>query len=640
MTGSRRQTDPNQTRIIHRKTELPPSCRSYVSDPRGGRAILRLFVIAAVLIAMAAGVAFAPSVSAAPPVKKVLIIFPTSQAYEFYVLFTDGFKARLQEETSWRTEYYYESIDILNLGDNDFLAPTVAEVLRRKYEHDRPDLILTQNNYAANFLRQYCSDVFGDTPTIVFYARPSVINTDASPANYTFYFPKLDPARSVELIMAIQPSIRQIYVVVGSSTQERKVREELPQQLASFAGQVEITYLTQLPFEEVNARIRAIEGPAAILIVDFRSDSTGKLFDSSQVIRRLTTEARVPVFVSYSIHLERGGAVGGHVLNMKLFGREVGNKAIDILTGRAEPKKVQALDTAEYQFDWNELKRWGIAEDRLPPGSVILNKPPSLWETYKWHIIIMALAVVLLVMLLEAGVIALYWRNKRKTEAELLRLDRLNLVGEMAASIGHEVRNPMTTVRGYLQWMQTKEKYADNYEQFETMIGELDRANSIIGDFLSLAKNKLVEFKQGNLNNIITTLIPLLQADALRSDHDLVTDLGNVPDIHLDEKEIRQVVLNLVRNGFEAMKPGGRLTIMTYEDKGKVVLGVHDIGPGIPAKVLKKLGTPFTTTKENGTGLGLPVCYRIAERHGAKIDVKTSPEGTTFIISFPIDNVQ
>lgn len=113
--------------------------------------------------------------------------------------------------------------------------------------------------------------------------------------------------------------------------------------------------------------------------------------------------------------------------------------------------------------------------------------------------------------------------------------------------------------------------------------------------------------------------MPLLQVDALRNDHDFVTDLGDILDFHLDEKEIRQMILNLVRSGFEAMKTGGRLTIMTYAQKDKIVLGVHDTGTGTPAKVLKKLGTPFTTTKEYGTGLGMPVCYRIAERHGAKM---------------------
>ncbi|MCM0761207.1 PAS domain S-box protein [Sporomusa sphaeroides DSM 2875] len=227
----------------------------------------------------------------------------------------------------------------------------------------------------------------------------------------------------------------------------------------------------------------------------------------------------------------------------------------------------------------------------------------------------------------------------KQLEAELHRLDRLNTVGEMAAAIGHEVRNPMTTVRGYLQMMLKKE-YATYREQLTTMIEELDRANTIISDFLSLAKNKTAEMKKDNLNAVISALVPLLQAEALHTGHQLTINAGNVPDFVMDAKEIRQLLLNLTRNTFEAMKPGCELTITTSFANGKVVLSVRDRGKGIPQSVLDKLGTPFLTTKDNGTGLGLAVCYRIVKRHGAKIDVETSPAGTTFIISFPTENIQ
>ncbi|HBS58838.1 MAG TPA: hybrid sensor histidine kinase/response regulator, partial [Firmicutes bacterium] len=104
----------------------------------------------------------------------------------------------------------------------------------------------------------------------------------------------------------------------------------------------------------------------------------------------------------------------------------------------------------------------------------------------------------------------------------------------------------------------------------------------------------------------------------------------------LNDKEIRQLILNLVRNGLEAMDSGGMLTIETgVNDKG-VVLAVRDQGKGIPEEILSKLGTPFFTTKKDGTGLGLAVCYRIASRHGAMIEYETSPEGTDFYIYFPM----
>lgn len=224
--------------------------------------------------------------------------------------------------------------------------------------------------------------------------------------------------------------------------------------------------------------------------------------------------------------------------------------------------------------------------------------------------------------------------RRERMEKEMARLDRMNLIGEMAAGIGHEIRNPMTTVRGFLQLMEEKERYAQDREYFKLMLSELDRANSIIAEFLSLAKKKAVDLKENNLNSIIESLFPLIQADALVTDKNIERDLRDIPVLLLDEKEIRQLILNLVRNGLEAMPPGGKLMIRTVTDGGEAVLAVQDEGPGIADEILGKIGTPFFTTKDTGTGLGLAVCHSIAARHKARIDLKTTPEGTTFYVRF------
>jgi PAS domain S-box-containing protein len=226
--------------------------------------------------------------------------------------------------------------------------------------------------------------------------------------------------------------------------------------------------------------------------------------------------------------------------------------------------------------------------------------------------------------------------DKKRLDEELARFESLNIVGEMAASIGHEVRNPMTTVRGYLQVFQLKPPFSKYRESFGVMIDELDRANSIITEFLSLAKNKAQHLKQSDLNSIINTIFPLVQADALHLGIDIEKILLTIPPLLLDENEIRQVLLNLVRNAFEAMDRGGKTIIKTYCEECHVVLEISDSGKGIPQEIINKLGTPFVTTKENGTGLGLAVCYRVAQRHNAKISINTSNAGTSFKLKFPV----
>ena len=224
--------------------------------------------------------------------------------------------------------------------------------------------------------------------------------------------------------------------------------------------------------------------------------------------------------------------------------------------------------------------------------------------------------------------------QNKKMEKELARIDRLHVVGEIAAGIGHEIRNPMTTVRGFLQLMSLKEKYLEEKEFFDLMIDELDRANSIITEFLNMAKGKPVEKKSLNLNDIISSLEPLLRSDAINEGKELSLELALIPGILLDQSEIRQLILNLVRNGYEAMDPKGRLTIKTYVEENEIILLIHDEGKGIDPAIIDKLGTPFLTTKDNGTGLGLSVCYSIANRHNATFDMETGSEGTTFFVRF------
>ncbi|MGI5921214.1 MAG: PAS domain S-box protein [Syntrophomonadaceae bacterium] len=223
----------------------------------------------------------------------------------------------------------------------------------------------------------------------------------------------------------------------------------------------------------------------------------------------------------------------------------------------------------------------------------------------------------------------------RKMEAEMTRLDRLNVVGEMAASIGHEIRNPMTTVRGYLQFLRENKDISHEEQYFDLMIEELDRANCIITEFLSLAKDKIVTLQPTNLNDVITKMLPLAQAKATSRDQSIKMELEDLPDVLLDVKEIRQLILNLLNNALESMGVGGVAVIRTFVHRESVVLAVQDRGHGIPPKLLEKLGTPFLTTKEQGTGLGLPVCYRIAARHNAVIEIETGSTGTTFYVRFP-----
>lgn len=224
--------------------------------------------------------------------------------------------------------------------------------------------------------------------------------------------------------------------------------------------------------------------------------------------------------------------------------------------------------------------------------------------------------------------------EKKKYEKELKRLSGLQLIGQMAAGISHEIRNPMTTVRGFLQLL----KEANNFEKYKQYIGimieELDRANSIITEFLSMSNTRTSDLQELSLNSILYDIAPLIEIDAFNQNKYVKIDTQTIPKLLLNRNEIRQLIINLYRNGLEAMEEGKTLTIRTYKENGCVILAFVDQGEGIKPEVLEKLGTPFFTTKEKGTGLGLGVSYAIAARHNAKIEIQTSVEGSTFFVNF------
>ncbi len=212
--------------------------------------------------------------------------------------------------------------------------------------------------------------------------------------------------------------------------------------------------------------------------------------------------------------------------------------------------------------------------------------------------------------------------------------DRITMVGNMAITVAHEIRNPITTIRGYLQVLEKKDKANVNTDEFKLMIEEIDIVNTIIQKYISLSKQKVANLKICSLNTMIQDLLPFIHEHINSLKIQVILDLQDIPDLSLDENEIRQLLLNLISNSVDAMPKGGKITIRTFVEDHRVILSINDQGFGIAPEVLDKLGTPFITTKKAGAGLGIPICYQIANRHHATIKISTSDKGTTFLFAF------
>lgn len=227
--------------------------------------------------------------------------------------------------------------------------------------------------------------------------------------------------------------------------------------------------------------------------------------------------------------------------------------------------------------------------------------------------------------------------ERKNTEALLRVQDKLAAVGKMAAGIAHEIRNPLTSMKGYAEFLQLDEESEERREYLDIILDEVDRVNSIVEDFLVLAKPKIVQLKERNIVPVIQNVVSLLEFEARKKsvcihfhrDQEII-------QVECDEDRLKQVFLNFIKNGIEAMPNGGDIFIKTLVDSNQVQISIQDTGVGLSKDQLAKIGEPFFTTKKNGNGLGLMVSFTIIENHHGKVDIESElNKGTTFRIVLP-----
>ncbi|MGG1517322.1 PAS domain S-box protein [Paenibacillus oryzisoli] len=227
--------------------------------------------------------------------------------------------------------------------------------------------------------------------------------------------------------------------------------------------------------------------------------------------------------------------------------------------------------------------------------------------------------------------------ERKQTEELLRKSDKLAVAGQLAAGLAHEIRNPLTSLRGFLQLLQHDMKDKKHY--FDIMLSELDRINFIVSEFLVIAKPEAIQYKKGNLTSILHSVTALLETQAVLGGAVLTLDFEeDIPDIVCSEMHLKQLFINLVKNALEAISKDGRVHI-TVSMAGPDLIRVRteDNGCGIPEERVKQLGEPFYTTKEKGTGLGLMMCFKIVEAHRGQLHIEsTVGHGTTIDVLLPV----
>ncbi len=227
----------------------------------------------------------------------------------------------------------------------------------------------------------------------------------------------------------------------------------------------------------------------------------------------------------------------------------------------------------------------------------------------------------------------------RKAQEELIQANKYKVIGELAAGIAHEIRNPLGSIQGSLEILRKDYKVEDSKHEFlNILLKEVARLNKVITDFLNYARPALPNLIDTDIDQLIRETVIMLSPQAGKKGVTIKTESAkNLPRIKADPSQLKQAFINLILNSLEATESNGQVLISTLLDKNKVMVKFRDTGKGMSEETKDKIFTPFFSTKENGAGLGLGIVERIVQNHKGEIKVESYlGKGTVFTLIFPV----
>ena len=419
---------------------------------------MRLIERGTVLVAVMICTAIAPLY--AQPVQgtgKILMLYAYDPNAPGVVAFTQQFKAVVSEQFHNRAEIYDEYLDLNRFPDLD-RSPQLARYFAEKYQGFRPDAIVAEGTPALRFATERLSSLFPGVPIVYGNAFEPVVDFSALPANVTGRRQPLAFGSTYSLARALQPDAERVVVVSGASAMDSLLLSVALRQITPLLNGMELEVLQDWSYESLIDSLRRIPPRTVVIFSSFSRDQRGRKFNAGDLIASLTRVASVPVY-GIVRHWVGNGVVGGGVMDFADDGMRTGRLLVRVLRrAPGEPMPPAEVAATPLVVDWRELQRWGLSEDRLPPDTEVLFRTPSLWERYRTTIL-----ATLGVLLLQSALIL--WllverRRRRRTQAalgesearaaeqrgELAHLGRVALVGELSATLAHEMKQPLTAI--------------------------------------------------------------------------------------------------------------------------------------------------------------------------------------------------
>ncbi len=364
-------------------------------------------------IAVLAASTLLPAAAQVKPVRRVLVFndFGSVSSPGIAEMDRDIFEG-LEKNSPYRVEFYNENLEV-TLFPEEASQRQVREWYIRKYSDRRPDVIITVGPASLRFVQEMHEGPFKDTPVVFcgIMEIPAGIEADS---RFTGAWSDVQTEKTLESALRLQPGTKHVVVVGGVGSLDRQEEAIVREDLRGYESKFDFTYLTDLSMPNLIEQLKLLRNDTIVLHTAITQDIAGDRFiDATQAVPLVVSAARAPVFVLDDVDLNNG-AVGGDLLSWAATARDAAKSALRILNGEKRKDIPIVRSSNVYMFDWRALRRWGLKEGDLPPGSTILNRQTTLWESFRWYVI-GGMTLILVEALLISG---LLWQRIGRKVAE------------------------------------------------------------------------------------------------------------------------------------------------------------------------------------------------------------------------------
>jgi signal transduction histidine kinase len=576
----------------------------------------------------------------------VLVLDQSSAGLPFNTALASALRSTLNAESSQPISFYSENLDANRFFGSQYEEDYVR-FLNAKYG-DRPiSVIIVVGVSTLDFIERNRERIWPSAPVVFAAIDEATITRRLLPQNVTGTTMQLTLQDMVKVARMVVPDLDAV-AIVGDPLERQTFYRHFKEEMPSVANQLKIIDLMNLPVPELKKQVSSLSERTAVLYTGIYYTSEGISYFPGELVSQIAEWANRPLVINVSSYLNKG-AIGGYIVQAEPIGQQAARLALRILNGESASDISVTKVASPLIFEWSALRRWGISDNTLPPGSEVWFHIPSLWEQYRWHI-----AALLTALLVQTCLIWLVFEHRRRnlaevrsrnSMAELTYMNRRVTAGELSASIAHEVNQPLAGIAGRasaaLRWLRAgKPDLKKAEDSLEQILAASHRASDVVASVRAMFKRDTGQRSLVDINSLIRTVLAILRVDLQKNGIEIETRLDErIPAIEGDMVQLQQVILNIVMNASEAMQSvqPRRLKVQSDQSKsGTIRVLVQDTGTGIDAPNIARIFDALFTTKSGGMGMGLSICRSIVEGHGGRIWVSPAPiRGAIFQFELP-----